>query len=68
MSYRLSCAVLTNPDTIVENMDGAGSLIAANYLYSKAPRDGSVISVFNSAMVLRQALRLCSRGRHVFLS
>jgi tripartite-type tricarboxylate transporter receptor subunit TctC len=45
-----------NPSFVVENMDGAGSLIAANYTYSKAPSDGTFIGVWNSAFVLYQAL------------
>src|SRR3954454_3276056 len=32
-----------NPTFVVENMPGAGSLIAANYLYSKAAQDGTVL-------------------------
>jgi len=31
------------PNFIVENMPGAGSLIAANHLYNRAPRDGTVL-------------------------
>lgn len=45
-----------NPTFVVDNMDGAGSLIAANYTYSKAERDGTFIGVWNSAFVLYQAL------------
>lgn len=45
-----------NPSFVVENMDGAGSLIAANYTYNKAPRDSTFIGVWNSAYVLYQAL------------
>src|SRR5919198_126787 len=45
-----------NPTFVVDNMDGAGSLIAANYTYSKADRDGTFIGVWNSAFVLYQAL------------
>ncbi len=45
-----------NPSFVVDNMDGAGSLIAANYTYNKADRDGSFIGVWNSAFVLYQAL------------
>lgn len=45
-----------NPSLVVENMEGAGSLVAANYTYSKAPRDGTFIGVWNSAYVLYQAL------------
>jgi len=32
-----------NPAVVTKNMEGAGSLRLANYLYSAAPRDGSVI-------------------------
>ena len=45
-----------NPTLVVDNMDGAGSLIAANYTYNKAERDGTFIGVWNSAFVLYQAL------------
>jgi len=45
-----------NPSFVVDNMDGAGSLIAANYTYNKADRDGTFIGVWNSAFVLYQAL------------
>lgn len=45
-----------NPTFAVENMDGAGSLIAANYTYNRADRDGLTLGVWNSAFVLYQAL------------
>lgn len=45
-----------NPEFVVDNMTGAGSLIAANYTYNKADRDGTFIGVWNSAFVLFQAL------------
>jgi tripartite-type tricarboxylate transporter receptor subunit TctC len=32
-----------NPAIVVQNMPGSGSVIAAGYLYSVAPKDGSVI-------------------------
>jgi tripartite-type tricarboxylate transporter receptor subunit TctC len=34
-----------NPTIIVENMPGAGHVIAANYLFDVAPRDGSAIGI-----------------------
>ena len=37
-----------NPSIVVQNMVGAGSLRAANYLYGAAPRDGTVFGVFGS--------------------
>jgi tripartite-type tricarboxylate transporter receptor subunit TctC len=45
-----------NPEFVVENMTGAGGLIAANYTYNKADRDGTFIGCWNSAYVLYQAL------------
>ncbi len=36
-----------NPGVLPQNMTGAGSLKAANYLYSVAPKDGSVIGTFS---------------------
>jgi tripartite-type tricarboxylate transporter receptor subunit TctC len=36
-----------NPSVLPQNMTGAGSLKAANYLYSVAPKDGSVIGTFS---------------------
>ena len=37
-------------------MEGAGSLLAANYMYSKADPDGLTVGDFNSGMVTQQAL------------
>src|SRR5499426_2469638 len=36
-----------NPGVVAQNMTGAGSLKAANYLYSVAPKDGAVIGTFS---------------------
>jgi len=46
-----------NPTPIVQNMVGAGrSLSAADYIYRGAKPDGLTIGVWNSGLVLRQAL------------
>jgi len=45
-----------NPTIIVDNMTGAGSLIAANYTYNSAKADGLFVGIWNGAFVLRQAL------------
>jgi tripartite-type tricarboxylate transporter receptor subunit TctC len=45
-----------NPAVTVENMTGAGSLVAANYLYNSAKPDGLTVANWNSAFVLNQAL------------
>ena len=43
-----------NPDIIVQNMLGAGSLIAANYVYSVAKPDGLTLGVFLNSLYLDQ--------------
>ena len=45
-----------HPAVTVENMTGAGSLVAANYLYNNTKPDGLTIGNWNSALVLNQAL------------
>src|SRR3954470_18931725 len=37
------------PSVIIQNMPGASSINAANYVYEKAPRDGTVLLVFASS-------------------
>ena len=41
-----------NPAFVVENMTGAGSLAMMNYLYNRAPRDGTVMGVPLNGVVL----------------
>ena len=36
-----------NPTVIVQNMPGASTVTATNYLYNKAPKDGTVIGSFS---------------------
>lgn len=36
-----------SPSIIPQNMPGAGSLLATNWLYSAAPRDGTIIAAIN---------------------
>ncbi len=45
-----------NPVPIVQNMSGAGSLIAANYIAKRAKPDGLTVGVWNGAYVLQQVL------------
>jgi tripartite-type tricarboxylate transporter receptor subunit TctC len=40
------------PSVVVQNMPGAGSLLAANYLYNLAPRDGSMFGLIARNMPL----------------
>src|SRR5437763_15323817 len=41
-----------NPTIIVQNMPGAGSLVAANYIYNVAPKDGTAIGAVQGLTVL----------------
>jgi tripartite-type tricarboxylate transporter receptor subunit TctC len=41
-----------NPSIVVQNMPGAGSLRAANYLYNAAPKDGTMLGVFARGMAM----------------
>lgn len=43
-----------NPTVVVENMTGAGSLIAANHIYKVAKPDGLTIGAFNGNQILAQ--------------
>lgn len=43
-----------NPTVAVENMTGAGSLIAANHVYKVAKPDGLTIGAFNGNQILAQ--------------
>ncbi|MBI4526709.1 MAG: hypothetical protein HY695_23165 [Deltaproteobacteria bacterium] len=43
-----------NPAVIVENMTGAGSIIAANHVYNAAPKDGTVIGNISGPTILEQ--------------
>jgi len=45
-----------NPTLVVENMVGAGSRVAANWLYEVGEKDGTVFGVFNENQVLQQVL------------
>ncbi len=38
------------PSVIVQNMEGAGSVRAANYVYATAPKDGTAIAAVNQNM------------------
>lgn len=47
-----------NPTVISQNMPGAGGLVAINYVAGVAPRDGTIITLISSSLVLDQALGL----------
>ena len=41
-----------NPSFVVQNMPGAGGLVAANYIYNVAPKDGSEIGMTGRAAAI----------------
>lgn len=51
-----------NPTTIVQNMPGAGSMTAANYIYNQAPKDGTVFGEFARSLPV---LALAGKSRRV---
>jgi tripartite-type tricarboxylate transporter receptor subunit TctC len=54
-----------NPSVIVKNMPGAGGLAAANYLYNRAPRDGTeLLTVQNGLPFERLFHTLSAEGKN----
>lgn len=45
-----------NPTTVVENMTGAGGIIAANHLFNRAKPDGLTIGAWAAPLVLQQIM------------
>ncbi|MCC6887638.1 MAG: hypothetical protein IT536_03805 [Hyphomicrobiales bacterium] len=58
----LSRLIPGNPSVVVENMPGAGSLVMMNYLYNRAPRDGSVMGLPLNGVLLEPTIKLMSRA------
>jgi len=44
------------PTVVTQNMPGAGSVKAANYLYNVAPKDGTVIGTFDRGLPMERLL------------
>jgi tripartite-type tricarboxylate transporter receptor subunit TctC len=45
-----------NPRILIQNMPGASSRLAANHIYSVAPKDGSIIGAVSESIPLAQAM------------
>jgi len=45
-----------NPAVVIQNMPGAGSLKAANYLYNVAPKNGTVLGTFDRGLPMERLL------------
>jgi tripartite-type tricarboxylate transporter receptor subunit TctC len=46
-----------NPTVVPENMPGAGTLRAANYIFNVAPKDGTALGIVTDTIAVEQALR-----------
>jgi tripartite-type tricarboxylate transporter receptor subunit TctC len=56
LSRYLGKHVPGNPNVVVQNMEGAGSVRAANFVYAGSPSDGTVIAAVNQNMPMYQLL------------
>ena len=45
-----------NPTAIVQNMPGGGNVLATNFMYTIAPKDGTTIATVHNAMPVHQML------------
>ena len=54
ISRHLGKHIPGNPNILVNNMPGAGTLISANYTYNQAPKDGTLINSFDGGIVPMQ--------------
>lgn len=52
-----------NPVLTPVNMPGGGGIVAANYLYNIAPKDGTVIEIISQGLAVDQALGLSPQLR-----
>jgi tripartite-type tricarboxylate transporter receptor subunit TctC len=46
-----------NPAVVANNMPGGGGIVAANYLYQVAPKDGTAMAVLIETVAVEQALQ-----------
>jgi hypothetical protein len=56
LAHYLGNHIAGQPNVVVQNMEGAGSVRAANYVYAVAPKDGTVIAAVNQNMPMYQML------------
>ena len=52
VAHHLGNHIPGRPTIVPQNMEGAGSLRAANFLFNAAPKDGSVLGVFSRGMAM----------------
>jgi tripartite-type tricarboxylate transporter receptor subunit TctC len=49
-----------NPGFVVENMPGAGTLVATNHLFNVAPRDGTVLGMVSRSMPAAAVMKVAN--------
>lgn len=52
-----------NPTIVAKNMDGAGSLIAANFMFNRAPRDGTAFAALFMGAIMEPLIGDASQAR-----
>lgn len=63
IARHLSDHIPGHPFILPKNMPGAGSIIAARYLYTQAPKDGSMIGMIFRGAVMEPLLGSADRAR-----
>jgi tripartite-type tricarboxylate transporter receptor subunit TctC len=56
MSHHMGRHIPGNPSVVVQNMPGAGSVRASNYVYTVAPKDGTFVAAVNQNIPMYQML------------
>jgi tripartite-type tricarboxylate transporter receptor subunit TctC len=56
MAQHIGKHIPGNPTTLVQNMPGAGGVVAANYIYGVAKADGLTLGAFNPALYFDQVV------------
>lgn len=46
-----------NPTVVAQNMPGAGSFVATNWLFNVAPKDGTALGIVSQTIVMEEALK-----------
>lgn len=57
MSRHLGKHIPGNPGVVVQNMPGAASLVATNWLYNVAPKDGTALGVVSQTVAMEEVLK-----------
>ncbi len=56
LSRHMARYIPGNPTIVVQNMPGAGNVLATNFMFVNAPKDGTFIATVHAAMPMHQVL------------